>query len=164
MDYSASSSRQRVLHAINCVRQLAHDSKWPSPRAMQLLGLAAWDCRTVQPHQVSRFVRVAMNSLVIEIFLSLELMTHPFSHLPIRGLQTRTKIGHILRYRRRLGGRVAIHNVDRHTHLTAEHQKKRGFASRWVSARIIRTAAGVGFPSRRVAREQRWPAYRGVCG
>ena len=35
------------------------------------------------------------------------------------------------------GGRVAIHNVDRHTHLTAEHQKKRGFASRWVSARII---------------------------
>ena len=75
-----------------------------------------------------------MNSLVVDIPLSLELMPHPLSHPPIRGLQMRTQIGDILRYRRRLGGRVAIHYDNWHTHLTSEHQEKRGFASRWASA------------------------------
>ena len=131
VDYRAPSPRQCVLHTINCVRQLAHHSERARPRAMYFLGLAPWHCRTVQPYQVSRFVRIAMNSLVVDIFLSL-------SHPPIRVLQMRTQIGDILRYRRRLGGRVAIHYVSWHTHLTSEHQEKRGFASRWVSARIIR--------------------------
>ena len=97
-----------------------------------------WNGRTVQPHQVSRFVRVAVNFVVVEIFFVARAYDPsalaPADTWPPDAYEDRSHT----RYCQLLQVRVAIHNVNRHTHLTAKHQKKRGFASCWVSARIIR--------------------------
>ena len=137
MDRKALPAGYRVLDTICFIQQFGHHSKGPTPRPVQFFGLAPWDRWAMKPDKVSFLKRFSMYLSVIYILLPIQSMAHLVTNTLIGRFKIVAESGGIFRHCHWFRPWRSIHDVDRHSGLSPEHQVKWSVSGGGMDAGVI---------------------------